>query len=598
MASLDEQIAAELAKISGGSAGVEKSAPIADQITAELERLNVGQTAPPVEAEGQNYWTAGASNMLNDINAGLGGVNPVSVAKAAGERMPAGRLMEDPDGNRYVDVDGERVDPALFKPSDYVMHNNPQDGGTYLYRKTPEMAESGLASAGRLLGYGVASGGVPLVRQAAQAAPATVSDAARLGIEPSLGMRGKLGALTAGAMESSIFTAGPIAKDSARAMGEISEAAGRIAQSAGPAEGRAAAGQALQGGVNYFVKKSGDYAGKLFGDMRKFIPPKTEVATTNTRAVLGEISSTYSGKPTMGKQAGAPEATDLIEELSQATTWQQLSQWRSRLMESTRKMDDRLVSIPDGDKKRIVAAITEDMGTAASKAGPDAEFAWRRAANFYKARGERIESALSKIMKSDTGEMAFDRLFAMSGEKGRSNIVGLRKIKGSLRNDEWGEVVSTVIDRMGKPPSSAADGAFSGAAFLTNWGKMAPEARMIMVDGKGLPAGLRSDLDALVRVLETSREASGQINRARSGTVVGNTASAAAMITNPGKTAAFGVVANLSARAVTNRNVIRALTVLAKTGNPSRLIRVAERNPQIAAEILTGLRLQGGQSSQ
>ena len=148
---------------------------------------------------------------------------------------------------------------------------------------------------------------------------------------------------------------------------------------------------------------------------------------------------------------------------------------------------------------------------------------------------------------------------------------------------------------MGKPAAGAtevADGSgFSATSFLTEWNKMSPTARSVLFRGKGLPKTLAPALDQLAEVASDAKSAGIEINRSRTGQVVTGAAAGTALMSAPITTAFTLMVANLSARAVTQPGVIRAIASFGKTGKLSALQRLANSKGPAAVEATNMLRL-------
>ena len=222
-----------------------------------------------------------------------------------------------------------------------------------------------------------------------------------------------------------------------------------------------------------------------------------------------------------------------------------------------------------------------------------------RARSFWAARQDRLKKAFSQVFRADERgqpERAFMDVFAMGTEGYRANANALRGVKSSLRPEEWGEVVSEVVRRMGVATPGAQDAAgevFSPATFVTNWNRLSPEAKALFFDGKALPNGFRGQMDALVRVVERGKDAGAQLNKSRSGSVMGNLAVGSALGSagasmDPAAILTAGAAAigaNATARLMTQPRFLRALRSYYETGTLDGLIRLANSNYQAAPEV-------------
>jgi hypothetical protein len=544
--------------------------------------------------------------MANDVTAGFQGVNPIRAARAIplgvvtngvviGEGFDRPTPLAEIDGRQYATQVGE-------------------DGKTYVYGRDA-LRDHPLASAGRMLGYGVMSGGGPAVRAAGERvmnlppsqAVQAAQDVERLDVMPSLGMRGSTGARVAGSLEAFAPSGGVVVDDARRAATEIGEAAARTAARAGGAGGRVDAGEALKAGANLFAQRSSDIGGRLYSEVGRKLPEGTAVAMPETSRVLSELSGRFADRPALARQVGAQQYAGLLEDAAQGLSWGQASEWRTSLLDATRKIVGPFASIPDGQKKRLVQAITADMEATARAAGPDAFRSWTRARDFWAKRSDRVEKALAKVFKADSAEKAFEDVFAMAGETSRGNIRSLEGIKNSMPPAEWGDFVSAVVLRMGRANPGAQDAAgevFSPRTFLSNWNKIAPEAKMLMFEGKGMPSGLRAELDTLARVAERAADAGAEVNKSRTFATGSNMLMAGATATNLiDPLTAIGTAggAYTAAKIMTSRPLVRAITRYYASGSPDAIARLARSNAPIAAEagfIMRALEGQGAQPSQ
>lgn len=547
-------------------------------------------------------------NILNEINGGFEGANPVAVGRNAESSVPFGVIRGGIGEEPYVQVmdSVERIPLSQFTRRDWVSHIA-EDGNSYIYHRSEDMNDPAPASVGRLLGFSSPGGAVPVVKSTDSALDAA-GDA--VGVSPALSMRGNAGAKTAGALESFGPTSGTVIRDNMRAAGEMGEAGSRIARLAGRASGPRDAGEALIEGANYFKQRTGDIGGKLFARVGRSIPKGHIVETPNSRAVLEDIIRPFADKPQMASDAGASRYAGYLDDLSSGMTWEQMSKFRSHLMEVQRGDRSPLSSIPAGDRKRLIAALTKDMGDSAEALGGEALSRWRNASNFWRERAEVVNGALKKILAKDaTGEKVFSDTFAMLGDGSRANIRDISVIKRKLPSDAWGEVVSTVVERMGRATPGAQDMAgdtFSASTFLTNWNKISPEGKIVLFQGKGVPDGLRSQLDDLATLAEAAKRGGTEINNSRSGTVLTNVltggAAAGAVASQDAITmgaAGLGVLLSYAgAQMLTSPRIVRAMSTFGKTGDATQLLRLQKLKTPGAVELSNALRLAGVSSTE
>ncbi len=548
----------------------------------------------------------------NDIDAGMQGVNPVATGKMAAQTSPLGKVVPNGTGKPramfYDDGQGTFMELDQLPGDKFITHMH-EDGNTYIYRRTEDLNENRAASAGRVFGYANPAGRAPVLMGDAVSSIDKAGDA--VNVSPSLGMRGNIGAKTAAAGEAFLPTSGRVLRDSNRAAQEMADAATGIARSVSGTRTQRDAGEALIGGANYFRQRSGDIGEKLYNRVANFLPKGTVAATGETERVLSRIVNKFEGKVAIGKLVGTEKFQDILGDVSGGMTWDQMSDLRSHLMQVQRGDGSLLGTLQSGDRKAIIQALTSDMEATAKAAGGNAETAWNNARNFWKQRADVIDGALAKVFKADSGEKAFADVFAMtSGSTSRANVRDLVTIKSKMQPDAWAEVVSTVVDRMGRATpgaQTAAGDAFSASTFLTNWNKISDEAKLVLFQGKGVPDGLRTQLNSLAELADAAKQGGVELNKSRSAAVgatlaqgaAGTAALGAAARGDIGTTATFTIgtlMAYLGARALTNPKIVRGLSSFAKTGDVNLLVRYSGGKSPGAIELANALRLAGSQS--
>lgn len=329
------------------------------------------------------------------------------------------------------------------------------------------------------------------------------------------------------------------------------------------------AGRTLERGIESFAKRFQTKANSLYSIVDNFIEPTAKVEVTNTARALKQLNAPIEGaenlsgilaNPKIGRM-GEAFADDAAEGVLPYQAIKDLRSQVGRMLSSSELVSDA----PKADLKQIYAALSQDMEAAARRAGPKAMNAFTRANNYYKSGLERIEGTLQRIANRATPEDVYKA--ATRGKEGASTI---RKVRRSLKPEEWDVVASTMLKQLGKARAgsqNAAGDAFSPETFLTNWNNLAPEARGAIFGGTRYKQMAR-DLDAIAETASHIREASrvmsnpsGTAGQALSqfiqgGSVVG------AMTGNweiPIAFAALATVNNGAARLMTNPRFVRWL---------------------------------------
>lgn len=214
--------------------------------------------------------------------------------------------------------------------------------------------------------------------------------------------------------------------------------------------------------------------------------------------------------------------------------------------------------------RKLYAGISDDLRGAAQQAGPEAEQAWNRANNYFRAGNSRIEALDRVVDKAGGPEAVFNA--ATSGS--RDGAFTIRRVMQSLEPDQQKILSATVLRRLGNatPGTATESGEFSINSFLTNWNKLSPDAKSALFDRYG--KGFREDVDAISRTAGAFRQA-GRNGANPSGTAQAATNTAALVglasavgtgnYGTAGAIAGGGAVANLAARAMTIPSFVKFL---------------------------------------
>lgn len=234
--------------------------------------------------------------------------------------------------------------------------------------------------------------------------------------------------------------------------------------------------------------------------------------------------------------------------------------------------------IPRADLKSVYGALSHDMLAAAHSVNPKAVAAFNRANAYYKAGIDRIDALESILGNKLSPEQVFRRVNAMATDSASANVGSLRALRKSLGDEEWGDVGSTIIRRMGEPspgraPVQGATAHFSPNDYVTNWNKLTPEAKDVLF-GNG---SARQDLDRLARVVSAEKDMARYANTSRSGSqaILAGHASAigAGLATTPVTTmlssAAYFGGARAVSEALMNPKFVRWLVKAPTAGVPT-----------------------------
>lgn len=418
-----------------------------------------------------------------------------------------------------------------------------------------------------------------------------------LGITPSLGMTGKTGAMTAAGLEKVPLSGSVVARDAARAVGEVEGAYSRILGRLGQAKAPYEAGDVLQSGLKDFVGRFKERSNVLFGEVGRKIPAGTKVRADSAVSAIEDAKAAFAENPELAKKLGLNNWDAVAAEIkSGGISWDALKQFRTDVGEALGTPSSALSDTSKGRLKQLYAALTEDMEAAAKAAGPDAYKAWKRANTYYRTGAQRIERSLDKTITAQSPERAFEAFSALTkADRSTADITRMRQIKASLSRDDWNDVSASIVDRLGraKPGAQNAMGdAFSPGAFLTEWNKLSPEGKRIL-----LPEDVRVELEKLATVAESVKNANAERNFSNTGTAAGLLATGAGGVANLPATVGALLTANISARGLTNVSFLRAIN-RAQRGDTKALQAMSRGNGGVARDAATVLRLMAAETAQ
>jgi hypothetical protein len=200
----------------------------------------------------------------------------------------------------------------------------------------------------------------------------------------------------------------------------------------------------------------------------------------------------------------------------------------------------------------MYAAVSKDLEASLS---PDQRKAWSRAKRYTEAGHTRIDSVIQPLFDRGTPEKALN--FALSGT--RDGASALRSIFGSLKPEEANVVRAHVVENMGRanPGAQTAEGnKFSVETFVTNWNKMAPEARRALFSDPKV----RADMENIARVASDYKQAGRALYNPSGTAAAGAHAAAGGGFAVALMTGNFPVAAGVAGEVGLNNALARAMT--------------------------------------
>lgn len=316
--------------------------------------------------------------------------------------------------------------------------------------------------------------------------------------------------------------AGVLAKKASSQADELAGTVEGIVRRLAPRAGTVEAGESIGSGLEGFKAGVKNLQGQLYNRLDDYLPPSTPITVSRTKDALAALNADIDGAPALsamfknGKIQGVERA--LASDLNTNTTAygaQAARKTATLPYESIKKLrtlvgneidNATFVSDVPRDKwKALYSALTDDLGDAAQKAGPDAYGAWKWANKFSRDQLGRLDD-LAAVAGRDTPEKVFNA--AMMGTADGDTI--LQRVVSALPKVNRRDLAAAVVKRMGRATAGNQNDvgdAFSTSTFLTNWNKLSPEARSTLFGRLG-EAGLTDELMNLAKVSSNIRDGS------------------------------------------------------------------------------------------
>jgi hypothetical protein len=441
-----------------------------------------------------------------------------------------------------------------------------------------------------------------------QAAAKMVAAFRRLKITPPAGAVS--GSRTIGTMEKSLegspFAADIMQEQAERVLSETKRAASKIVNEIGTPRTSQGAGGVIRKAAEGAAERFGFSQEKAYSAAFDLIGPETLVPLQSVSTLRKTIESELARAPKSLSSALSKAARQLaaLEDDAGADgiAFSALRQVRTAI---GRNLDNPVLSGSTGAEnaamKRIYGALTEDMSEAAKSVSSEAAKKLQVADRFTRMWMRTASMTMNKIGRMDADEQAFK--YALSAV--RDGGTTLTRMRRHFTPEEWDVVAASVLNKMGQATpgaQNAAGDAFSVNTFMTNWSRMAPEAKKALFGGKRYES-LAPELDTLVEVMGSLKSVEKLANSSNTGRTMitwmtiqalgGGLAGMA--VGGDVESGAAGAAATIfapraAAKLITSPSFVKWLTtpVVSTGGIPAhlgRLAGIAKAEPELREEI-------------
>ena len=394
-----------------------------------------------------------------------------------------------------------------------------------LGRRVVEVAGEGMLGAtGEVVGRAVAPLAKKALGGASTAAQNVINAFKQFGIEPSLPAvtGGKGMARIEAGLAQTPSSADIIAKQVEKTVKQTQDAVSGIVKQYGTPKSVQETGEVIKQATIKAGERIGFRQEQLYNEAYDAMGENVLVDVKSSKQLLKDMMQEVANAP----KSMAPKLKSAMTELSAVISdagengidFQALRKVRTAV---GKDLDNPFTQsgAENAARKRIYAALSEDLANVAEQVSPEAAKMLKRADRYTRIYETQYRQTMNKIMKYDAEEKAYN--FALSGaEYGGSS---LKKLKTLFQPEEWDTVSASVLNKLGKATAGQQDAsgeAFSINTFLTNWNKLSPEAKHVLFNTKGNKetyqalnelTGLMSKLKEVGRSQNTSNTA-GAIN--------------------------------------------------------------------------------------
>lgn len=287
------------------------------------------------------------------------------------------------------------------------------------------------------------------------------------------------------------FAGDPIVKSTDRMVGQLGQRADDLA---GNVPSLDAAGGAARSAIETTIKSTMPARAKqLYDAVDNAMPQGAMFPMSETAQIAADIAAR--------RQAAGLGSSGALQKVEEALsrpglTFQGLRDLRTALNEDT-GFGAIAQGMSNAEMKQITGALSRDIDAAVAQSGPQAQRLYQRANQWYSAWAQRREE-LGRVLGTNSSDEAIaSRILAAASSSARGDVARLTAAKRSM-GQEWGDIASVAISRLGRD----AEGNFSPARFITDYGKMSEAGKSLLFSDRAL----RTALDDIATISSRSRE--------------------------------------------------------------------------------------------
>jgi hypothetical protein len=439
-----------------------------------------GPSLEPVDHDPFAEKTSPVQQMLVDFgNQGVAaGQRTTPVISAQMPNLISDQVHEN-DAGEAMFIDPKTGDLMPTDSAKHVILRDPSDNTLKVFARTPETDEGAAASAGRLIGTGMAASPMGV----SKAVPPAISAAERIGVEVPKGIatESPLTAFTAQVVARAPG-GGPLMKAIEESRDSLKGAVTTAAEKAGGVSDPAIAGDNYAKAIDTSFKptvKSGVSA--AYDNLSQLVDQNKLTPLTNTKnrtaSIIGRRAESFID--------GSGKAVDTVAEATRqpkGLTFDGIKGLRTHIGE----MLDSGV-FPEGmsehELRAIYGGLSEDLKAAALNAGgPRAVVALERANELNKQVMDWKEG-IKKVLgpASRSGEGIAGAIIRAASAGASADLETLAKARSAVPKEVWQDIASTAISKLG----TSRNGEWTPAAFVTDFRKLSDRGKALLFRSVG-----------------------------------------------------------------------------------------------------------------
>lgn len=271
------------------------------------------------------------------------------------------------------------------------------------------------------------------------------------------------------------FAGDPLVKSADKTLTQLGQKSQYVAQAYGSGSAITAGDTAGSAIKNWITGESAKTSKQFYDRVDALVNPAVKTDLANTRTAAQAILDRRAN-------AAISEQSQAVKKIEDAVTtpgglnYQGVKDLRTYIGELKDKPHLLPADISGKELGKIYEGLSKDLGVAVQNAGgPQAQAAFNRANTHYRLVSERRE-ALAKIVGAEgnaPAEKVFDNIVSFATTGSRADINRLAQARKVMKPDEWNEVASAAIARMGRSEDvggsimSSGNIVFSPQKFLT-----------------------------------------------------------------------------------------------------------------------------------